>query len=78
MLRFPPVSSNHIFMEVLPTKKKWKKFKLFHIQTGFVLVINEETRRTVKHSETCEIVALVRECKIKDKKLLMLKISNEC
>ena len=78
MLRFPPVSSNHIFMEVLPMKKKWKKFKLFDIQTEFVLVINEETRRTEKHSETFEIVALGRECKIKVNKLLMLKISNEC
>ena len=78
MLRFPPVSSNHIFMEVLPMKKKWKKFKLFDIQTGFVLVINEETRRTEKHSETFEIVALGRECNIKVNKLLMLKISNEC
>ena len=78
MLRFPPVSSNRIFMEVLPMKKKWKKFKLFDIQTGFVLVINEETRRTEKHSETFEIVALGRECKIKVNKLFMLKISNEC
>ena len=25
VLRFPPVSSNHIFMEVLPMKKKRKK-----------------------------------------------------
>ena len=31
-------------MEVLPIKKKRKKFKLFDIQTGLVLVINEETR----------------------------------
>ena len=77
VLRFPPVSSNYIFMEVLPMKKKWKKFKLFDIQTGLVLVINEETRRTKKHSETCEIVALGRECKIKVNKLLMLKISNK-
>ena len=77
MLRFPPVSSNRIFMEVLPMKKKWKKFKLFDIQTGLVPVINQETRRTERHSETCEIVALGRECKIKDNKFLMLKISNE-
>ena len=56
-------------------KKKWKKFKLFDIQTGLVLVINEETRRTEKHSET---VALGRECKTKVNKRLMLKISNEC
>ena len=32
--------------------------QLFDIQTGFVLVIKEETRRTEKHSETFEIVAL--------------------
>ena len=64
-------------MEVLPMKKKWKKFKLFDIQTGFVLVINEETRRTEKHSETCEVVALGWECKIKVNKFLILKISNE-
>ena len=63
MPRFPPVSSNRIFMEVLPMKKKWKKLKLFDIQTGLVLVINEETRRTEKHSETCEIVTLGRGCK---------------
>ena len=50
---------------------------MFDIQTGLVLVINEETRRTEKHSETCEIVALGRECKIKVNEFLMLKISNE-
>ena len=33
-------------------KKKRKKFKLFDIETGLVLVINEETRWTEKHSET--------------------------
>ena len=58
-------------------EKKWKKFKLFDIQTGLVPVINQETRRTERHSETCEIVALGRECKIKDNKFLMLKIGNE-
>ena len=57
-------------------KKKWKKFKLFDIQTGLVLVINEETRRTEKHSETCEIVALGREYKIKVNEFSMLKMSN--
>ena len=77
MLRFPPVSSNHIFTEVVPMKKKWKKFKLFDIQIGLFLVINEETRRTEKHSETCEIVALGREYNIKVNEFLMLKISNE-
>ena len=46
-------------------KKKWKKFKLFDIQTGLVLVINEETRRTKKHSETCEIVPLVESVRLK-------------
>ena len=41
---FPHVSSNHIFMEVLPMKNKGKKFKLFDFQIGLVLVIYEETR----------------------------------
>ena len=50
---------------------------MFDIQTGLVLVINEETQRTEKHSETCEIVALGRESKIKVNEFLMLKISNE-
>ena len=76
VLRFPPVSSNLIFMEVLPMKKKQKKFKLFDIQTGLVLVINDESRRTEKHNETCEIVALGRECKIKVNEFSMLKMSN--
>ena len=43
VLLFPPVSSNHIFMEVRPMKKKRKKSKLFDIQTGLVLVINEDS-----------------------------------
>ena len=57
-------------------KKKWKKFKLFDIQTGLVLVISEENRRTEKHSETCEIVVLSGECKIKVNEFSMLKMSN--